>query len=173
MVAVPSSQRTLPCFKLTKKLTTMVFFAGYVSKCLDSTIETTVASQNSDNQKCQVWMRIDYLTQTFHANSSYHTTPLLSTNDQDPPFFLHLDPHVYPGICSALPFRPLYSLQILAALARLPSPFRFIHSLPGTTPAPNNQWQKTDCCEESRESLSLRAGVIRSSQRLALHKGRA
>lgn len=120
----------------------MVFFAGYVSKCLDSTIETTVASQNSDNQKCQVWMRIDYLMQTFHANSSLHTTPLLSTNDQDPPFFLPLDPHVYPGICSALPFRPLYSLQILAALARLPSPFRFIHSLPGTTPAPTISGRK-------------------------------
>lgn len=81
-------------------------WCSLLGMCQNSTLGRT--SLNYDNQQCQVRMRLHYLKQTFHLTPTIHATLLLSTNDQDPPFLLRLDPHVYPRICStkALLFSP-------------------------------------------------------------------
>lgn len=98
-----------------------MFFAGYVSECLSSTMETTVVPLNYNNQKRQVWMRIDYLKHTIADNSNYPCHTVLNEQRSRPtisPPSRPLSLFQNATICSALPLSDLLSLQLLRALAR-------------------------------------------------------
>lgn len=99
-------------------------------------METTMTPLNYNNQKCQVWMRINHFKHTLPGNSNYPHHAVVNYTRSRPPLLLHLHLHVFllpaRGIFSALlrSWPPSTCLQLLLGA----SPFRFIHSLWVTTP---------------------------------------
>lgn len=116
---------------------------------------------NYNNQKCQVWMRINNFKHTLPGNSNYPHHAVVNYTRSRPPLLLHLHLHVF---CSL----PLEFSQPFC-VADLPPPAYSSYWVPAPSdsftvsgllhPASVNRRQKkkkkTDCCEDNGDRLSL------------------